>query len=164
MTDWYRDFANSGVGTTLTKKLGLPRPAVLRRYSPGDPLLPGPAVVGSAGEGRLGGLLTEILTDAGVPLQSPVTADGATDGDRPAAVLLDATGLRTPADLAAAHAFLAPAVKRLGRTGRVLVLADPPPDADRPAHAAARPALERSEEHTPELQSRPYLVSRHLRQ
>ena len=49
MSDWYRDFANSGFGTTLTKQLGLPRPAVLRRYEPGEPLLPGPVVVGSAG-------------------------------------------------------------------------------------------------------------------
>ena len=53
MSDWYRDFANSGFGTTITKQLGLPRPAVLRRYEPGQPLLPGPAVIGSAGEGRL---------------------------------------------------------------------------------------------------------------
>ena len=28
MSDWYRDFANSGVGTTLVRQLGLPRPAV----------------------------------------------------------------------------------------------------------------------------------------
>ena len=53
MSDWYRDFANSGFGTTVTKQLGLPRPAVLRRYEPGEPLLPGPVVIGSAGEGRL---------------------------------------------------------------------------------------------------------------
>ena len=24
MSDWYRDFANSGFGTTITKQLGLP--------------------------------------------------------------------------------------------------------------------------------------------
>jgi 3-oxoacyl-[acyl-carrier protein] reductase len=142
VSDWYRDFANSGVGATLTKRLGLPRPAVLRRHEPGAPLLPGPAVIGSAGEGRLRDPLAAILKDAGVTVQSPVTADGATDGERPAAVLLDATGLRTPADLASAHDFLAPAVKRLAATGRVLVLADPPSDADSPAQAAARQALD----------------------
>jgi 3-oxoacyl-[acyl-carrier protein] reductase len=142
VSDWYRDFANSGMGTTLTKRLGLPRPAVLRRYEPGAPLLPGPAVVGAAGEGRLRAPLTQILKDAGVTVQSPVTVDGATDGERPAAVLLDATGLRTPADLASAHDFLAPAVKRLAATGRVIVLAEPPSDADSPAPAAARQALD----------------------
>ena len=54
MSDWYRDFANSGFGTTLTKQLGLPRPAVLRRYEPGEPLLPAPVVIGSAGRDGCG--------------------------------------------------------------------------------------------------------------
>jgi 3-oxoacyl-[acyl-carrier protein] reductase len=142
VSDWYRDFANSGFGTTITKQLGLPRPAVLRRYEPGQPLLPGPAVIGSAGEGRLRNALTQLLHAEGVHVQSPVTADGASDGEKPAAVILDATGLRTPADLASAHDFLAPAVKRLRATGRVLILADPPSDADSPAQAAARQALD----------------------
>lgn len=137
MSDWYRDFANSGVGTTITKQLGLPRPAVLRRYEPGQPLLPGPAVVGSAGAGRLHERLTALLRDAGVPVQSP-----GEDGERPAAVVLDATGLTGPADLAGVHAVLAPAVKRLRRSGRVLVLGDPPAEAGSPAQAAARQALD----------------------
>ena len=37
VSDWYRDFANSGFGATITKQLGLPRPALtppgLRRES-----------------------------------------------------------------------------------------------------------------------------------
>ena len=138
MSDWYRDFANSGVGTTIVRQLGLPRPAVLRRYDPGQPLLAGPALLGSAGSGRLREQLTELLQSAGVSVQSAET----TDGERPAAVLLDATGLTGPAELAAAHAFLAPAVKRLRASGRVLVLAAPPAEAASPAQAAARQALE----------------------
>ncbi len=137
MSDWYRDFANSGVGTTITRQLGLPRPAVLRRYSPGDPLLPGPAVIGSAGEGRLREELTSLLTDAGVTVLSP-----AADSEKLSAVLLDATGLTTPADLASAHDFLAPAVKRLRANGRVLVLSDPPSETSSPAQSAARQALD----------------------
>ncbi|WP_369140443.1 3-oxoacyl-ACP reductase [Modestobacter versicolor] len=140
MSDWYRDFANSGVGATITKNLGLPRPAVLRRYEPGEPLLPGPVVVGSAGEGRLRLQVTDLLVDAGVTVSAPAT--GEDDGERSGAVVLDATGLTGPADLAAAHAFLAPAVRRLRASGRVLVLADPPADATSPAQAAARQALE----------------------
>jgi 3-oxoacyl-[acyl-carrier protein] reductase len=142
VSDWYRDFANSGVGTTITKQLGLPRPGVLRRYEPGQPLLPGPAVIGSAGEGRLRDLLTSILKDADVTVQSPVTADGGTDGEQPAAVILDATGLSSPADLASAHDFLAPAVKRLRATGRVLVIGEPPAEATSVPQAAARQALD----------------------
>jgi 3-oxoacyl-[acyl-carrier protein] reductase len=131
VSDWYRDFANSSFGTTVTKQLGLPRPAVLRRYEPGQPLLPGPAVVGSAGDGRLRDTVSALLR-----------ADGATDGEKPAAVILDATGLRTPGDLVSAHDFLAPAIKRLRASGRVLILADPPGEADSPAQAAARQALD----------------------
>jgi 3-oxoacyl-[acyl-carrier protein] reductase len=142
VSDWYRDFANSGVGSTITKQLGLPRPAVLRRYEPGQPLLAGPAVVGSAGEGRLRDTLAAVLKDAGVTVLSPVTADGATDGEKVAAVILDATGLTAPADLAAAHDFLAPALKRLRPSGRVLVLGDPPAEATGPVQAAARQALD----------------------
>jgi 3-oxoacyl-[acyl-carrier protein] reductase len=142
VSDWYRDFANSGFGQTVTKQLGLPRPAVLRRYEPGQPLLPGPAVIGSAGEGRLRETLTTLLKDAGVTVQSPVTADGDAEGEKPAAVILDATGLRGPADLAAAHDFLAPAIKRLRATGRVLIVGDPPGEATDPAQAAARQALD----------------------
>ncbi|MGY1704045.1 3-oxoacyl-ACP reductase [Geodermatophilus sp. SYSU D00697] len=138
MSDWYRDFANSGPGTAITRQLGLPRPAVLRRHEPGAPLLPGPALVGTAGEGRLAKHLTGLLEDAGVPVL-PGVGD---DGGRLGAVLLDATGLTGPADLAAAHAVLAPAVKRLGPSGRVLVLADPPAAATDPAAAAARQAVE----------------------
>jgi 3-oxoacyl-[acyl-carrier protein] reductase len=142
VSDWYRDFANSGFGTTVTKQLGLPRPAVLRRYEPGQPLLPGPALIGSAGEGRLHEPLTALLRTDGVHVQSPVTADGAPDGEKPAAVILDATGLRTPGDLAGAHDFLAPAIKGLRAGGRVLILAGPPSEADSPAQAAARQALD----------------------
>ncbi|MCF6745029.1 3-oxoacyl-ACP reductase [Blastococcus sp. KM273128] len=142
MADWYTTFANSGFGTTITKQLGLPRPVELRRYEPGEPLLPGAVVVGSAGAGRLRDTVTAVLRDAGVMVQSPVTADGATDGGKLGAVVLDATGLTSPADLTGAHDFLAPAIKRLRASGRVLVLADPPVEAATPAQAAARQAVD----------------------
>ncbi|WP_222267674.1 3-oxoacyl-ACP reductase [Modestobacter marinus] len=136
MSDWYRDFANSGLGTTITRQLGLPRPAVLRRYEPGQPLLTGPGLVGAAGEGRLRDVVSGVLAAAGVRV------DGGTDDERLSAVVLDATGLTGPAQLAAVHELLAPAVRRLGPSARVLVLAEPPADAPTVAQAAARQALE----------------------
>ncbi|RBY84117.1 3-oxoacyl-ACP reductase [Blastococcus sp. TF02A-30] len=142
MSDWYTNFVNSGVGTTISKQLGLPRPAVLRRYEPGEPLLPGPVVVGTAGGGRLRDTVTAVLRDAGVTVLSPVAADGSTDGEKLGAVVLDATGLSGPGDLAAAHDFLAPAIRRLRASGRVVVLADPPAQAETPAQAAARQAVD----------------------
>ncbi len=142
MSDWYTNFVNSGFGTTVTKQLGLPRPAVLRRYEPGQPLLPGPAVVGSARQGRLRDTVSTILRDAGVTVLPPVAADGSTEGEKLAAVILDATGVSTPADLSAAHDFLAPAIKRLRPSGRVVILTDPPAAAESPAQAAARQAVD----------------------
>jgi 3-oxoacyl-[acyl-carrier protein] reductase len=142
VSDWYRDFANSGIGSTITKQLGLPRPAVLRRYEPGQPLLPGPAIVGSAGEAGLRDALSAVLEDAGVTVVSPVAADGGTEGEKLAAVIIDATGLGSPADLAAVHDFLRPAIRRLRPSGRVLVLGAPPAEATSVPQAAARQALD----------------------
>jgi 3-oxoacyl-[acyl-carrier protein] reductase len=86
--------------------------------------------------------VTGLLKDAGVTVVSPVAADGGTDGEKFGAVVLDATGLTGPADLASAHDFLSPAIKRLRASGRVVVLADPPAGATSPAQAAARQALD----------------------
>ena len=74
MSDWYRDFANSGVGTTVTRRLGLPRPAVLRRYEPGGPLLAGPALVG--GQGRLRGTIASVLEQAQITIVDGQTSGG----------------------------------------------------------------------------------------
>ena len=142
MSDWYRDFANSAVGTKVARQLGLPRPAVLRRYEPGAPLLHGPALIGSTGAGRLLDALGDMLRDADVAVLSPDAAEVTTDGEKLGAVLLDATGLTTPADLAGARDVLAPAVKRLRSSGRVLVIGRPPSEAGSPSEAAARQALD----------------------
>lgn len=48
--DAYTDFANTGLGRRLTKALGLPQPARLRRHRPGGPVLEGPVVVLGATE------------------------------------------------------------------------------------------------------------------
>ena len=45
MRDRYSDLVNSRSGRTVAGMLGLPRPAKLRRYVPGQPLLVGAAVV-----------------------------------------------------------------------------------------------------------------------
>ncbi|HXF02798.1 MAG TPA: 3-oxoacyl-ACP reductase, partial [Arthrobacter sp.] len=51
MADRYLDLVNAGPVKSLAKKLGLPQPAVLRRYRPGAPLLPGPVLVLGSGSG-----------------------------------------------------------------------------------------------------------------
>src|ERR687889_754183 len=47
-TDWYSDFVNSGIGKSLAGTVGLPPVPRLRRWEPGQPLLSGPALLGTA--------------------------------------------------------------------------------------------------------------------
>lgn len=133
MTDWYRRMANGPVGGQLARRLGLPRPAELRRYHPGQPMLEGPVLIGTAGEGRR-------VADH---VQALVTPDAGGDPEaRLGAVVVDATGMAGLADLAAARELLAPALRRLGPSGRVLVVGSPPERAEDVEAAAARQALE----------------------
>lgn len=116
----------------LVRRLGVPRIPVLRRYELGQPLLDGPALVGAVGGGGVVDGVRALLADAGV-------AEAGEDG-KVAAAVLDATGARTLDDLAAAREFLTPAVRRLGPSGRLLVLgpsADPAAAAPAGAEAAA---------------------------
>jgi 3-oxoacyl-[acyl-carrier protein] reductase len=117
----------------IVQRLGVPRIPVLRRYSPGQPLLDGPALVAAVGAGRYAEQIRALLKDAGV-------AD-APDGGKVAAAVLDATGARTLDDLAAVREFLTPAVRRLAPSGRLLLLGPEPDPTDVEAAAVAQ-ALE----------------------
>jgi 3-oxoacyl-[acyl-carrier protein] reductase len=51
MADTYLDLVNTPLPARIAKALGLPRPSVLRRYSPGEALAPQPVLVAGAGAG-----------------------------------------------------------------------------------------------------------------
>ena len=138
MADRYLDLVNSGLGATVAGRLGLPRPAVLRRYTPGDPLLAGPLLHGVIKNGTVGsGLdgLDGLLESAGVEAESVDS-----EGTKWNGLLLDATGARAPEDLAELRAFFAGPLRRLRPSGRVLVLGRVPDGTD-PAADATRQAL-----------------------
>ena len=137
MSDRYQALANSPVGARVTKRLGLPRPAVLRRYEPGQPLLDGPALLVAPDGAELADVTDTVLRSAGVEVRQPPGGD-----DRLAAVVVDASGVRRVADLAAVHADLSPALRRLQPSGRVLVVGRPAAEADGPQQAAVRQALD----------------------
>ena len=116
MSDRYLNLVNSPVGSAVASRVGLPQPVRLRRYVAGDPLLPGPAVLGST-SGKPTAALRKALTSAGAEV-----LDSIAEGDRIGAAVLDARSVATPSDLGALREFLAPAAKALGASGRVLVL------------------------------------------
>jgi 3-oxoacyl-[acyl-carrier protein] reductase len=116
MSDRYLNLVNSPVGSAVAARVGLPQPQKLRRYSAGDPVLPGPALVGAT-SGKVPAALTKALTGAGVEVLTTLA-----EGDKVAALVLDARDVATVADLGAVREFLAPGIRALGASGRVLVL------------------------------------------
>jgi 3-oxoacyl-[acyl-carrier protein] reductase len=111
----------------------------LRRYAPGQPLLDGPALVGGAPEHRLLSTVERVLEDAGTETLTSAE-EGATTNI--AAIVFDASGISASEDLRALRDFFSPAMARLARSGRLLVLGTPPEDAADRRHAVAQRALE----------------------
>jgi len=126
VSDKYLNLVNSPAGKAVASRVGLPRPAVLRRYRPGAPLLPGPALASNAGVAK--GLDIEVRD--------------ADDGEnRWAALLYDATDAAAVSDLVPLREFFAGTLRRLASSGRVVVLGRSPAGTD-PAVDATRQALD----------------------
>jgi 3-oxoacyl-[acyl-carrier protein] reductase len=126
MSDRYASFAHTTAGRVLVKRLGLPDPPRLRRYSPGEPLAAGPVLVG--GGGRLVAPLSKFpLPDGGPPY---------------AGLMFDATGVGSSGELRALYDFFHPVARSLMPSGRVIVFGTPPASCDSVASATAQRALE----------------------
>ncbi|MFF4785265.1 3-oxoacyl-ACP reductase [Streptomyces griseorubiginosus] len=123
MADRYLSFTGTAPGRFLTRRLGLPQPAELRRWSSASDGFEGGVLLLTAGKSQLSGL----------EFASPVGA--------PAGVVLDATGVRDVEDLAEVHAALHPVVRTVAASGRVVVLGSPLSSVDH-HQAAAQQALE----------------------
>ena len=141
MADRYLHWTNTGPGRTLTRRLGLPRPVPLHRWSAERPLLEGgpllhltPVPPGSDGPDATE--LTAVLGGSGLPVRTKAEPD-----TKHAAVVVDATGVRTVAELRGVHESLHPVLRSLAACGRAVVLGARP-DPDDHQQAAAQQALE----------------------
>jgi 3-oxoacyl-[acyl-carrier protein] reductase len=132
MGDRYANFANSGVGRGVVKRLGLPDPPRLRRYQLGDPLTNGPVLLGAAVGGRLADVIAKMID----------TTSAFDDQTRYGALVFDATGITDSTGLRALYDFFHPAARSLRGSGRVIVLGTPPASAATPREATAQRALE----------------------
>jgi 3-oxoacyl-[acyl-carrier protein] reductase len=159
VADRYQTFANSPPGRLVTKRLGMPAPAPLRRHDPDGPQLHGPALLGAAPAGRLvdaaadalRALEAEVSVAPGEPAREAAGRAGIrttawspdADGDRRfAALVFDASGIEDVEGLRAVYDFFHPVIWRIERSGRVLVLATPPELCEGPAQAVAQRSLE----------------------
>ncbi|MFF7310264.1 3-oxoacyl-ACP reductase [Streptomyces sp. NPDC008137] len=133
MADRYLRFTGTAPGRFVTRRLGLPQPAALTRWSPERPALDGGLRHLTAGRSGLGLDLAPVLARTGI---APAGPDQAT-----AAVVLDASGVRDVEGLAEVHAALHPVIRSVAASGRVVVLGAPLDPADH-HQAAAQQALE----------------------
>jgi 3-oxoacyl-[acyl-carrier protein] reductase len=135
MADRLHQILESPPGRFVSSRLGVPQAARLRRYGPGQPLVDGPVLVGGPRGGRLQAPAKKLLRGAGAELARD-------DAERFGALVFDASGIASSADLRAAYEFFHPTIRRIGESGRVIVLATPPEQATSPSAAIAQRALE----------------------
>ena len=136
MTDRYQQFATTGLGRDIVRRLGLPAPAALRRRRTGEPDVVGPVLMGAAKHGRLSEAINRVFAAADVDVRTDTDSDA-----RYGVVVFDATGIRQSSELRAVYDFFHPVVRRLAGCGRLILLGTPPEHGDDPREAAAQQAL-----------------------
>ncbi len=134
MTDRYAQLVNAPGLAQIAGQLGLPQPVELDRFRPGDPVLRGALLTGAAPGSRLERPLKASLDRIGV--------ERAGTEDRAKALVFDASGIADSTELVELQRFFYPAVGRLQRNGRAIVLGVQPTEAGSTRAATAQRALE----------------------
>jgi 3-oxoacyl-[acyl-carrier protein] reductase len=134
MADRYSQLVNAPLVGTVAKQLGLPQPVSLDRYQEGQPTIAGPVLADGAPAGRLGKAVAKVLDSVG--------AERAGAEGKAKALVFDATGIADSTELVELQRFFYPAVARLQRSGRAIVLGTPPAEAGSVPAQIAQRALE----------------------
>ena len=138
MADRYQQLVNTPLGRIVSKQVGLPTPVKLERYEPGQPVISGPVLVAGASGGRLEGAACKVFEHVGAEVFKGIP--GADETFK--ALVFDATGIDSSDQLRQAYEFFHPVIRRLGPSGRVIVLGTTPTEAAGPEEAVAQRALE----------------------
>jgi 3-oxoacyl-[acyl-carrier protein] reductase len=134
MSDRYSQVVNAPLVSTIARQLGLPQPVSLDRYKEGAPVVAGPVLSGAAPGGRLDKYLPGFLDS--------IKAERAGTEGKAKALIFDATGIADSTELVELQRFFYPAVGRLQRSGRVVVIGTPPAEAGSTRAHTAQRALE----------------------
>ncbi|TAP43863.1 3-oxoacyl-ACP reductase [Arthrobacter sp. S39] len=135
MTDKYTQFVNRGLGKNVAKKLGLPQPAILRRYQPGQPLITGPILVqgNTAGADALAASLLSWDLDV---------RRHAVPREKLGAIVLVLDELDGPRDLEGPVLAAASSLRDLAPSARVITVSRPAGSSKNPSQAAARQGVD----------------------
>jgi 3-oxoacyl-[acyl-carrier protein] reductase len=136
MSDRYSQVVNSFPGKLVAGRIGLPQPTDLDRHEAGTPTIAGQVLLGAAPGGRLGKALADALASIGAE------TDDVAGSDRFKALVFDATGISDSTELVELQRFFHPVVRKVERSGRVVVLGTPAFGCDTPREATAQRALE----------------------
>lgn len=160
MNDSYLSFANSAFGAKLADFLGLPKPLLLERYQPDQPVLTGALLLGAADGAELLQSLAKIFKAMDVQTLAHralpqwvalANQHGLLTGrwgveDKPGAkvkaLLFDASGLHDSNQTQTLHQFFHDSARSLLPCGRVVVIGRPPEDCQSPRQATVQRALE----------------------
>lgn len=137
-TGLYSSFVHSFPGSFIAKQAGLPVPPTLRRYSPSEPPLPGPVLLG--GSGRLVEPLREMLAAPDYTLIHNATTGRS--ADKYGGLVFDATGITSAAELDALYEFFQPVMRSTAPCARFVVIGTTPELISDPSEHVAQRALE----------------------
>lgn len=129
--DKYTEFVSRGFGKDLAKRLGLPQPAVLRRYMPNAPLVQGPILV--LGQGSGADAVAKVLLDWHQDVRRH-----ATPKEKVGAIVVVLDELKHPDQLSAPMLAVGAALRDLNKNARVVTISRVAAVSDKPAVAAAR--------------------------
>lgn len=135
MNDAYLNLVNTGITREIAKKLGMPRPSILRRFDPAKPLIPGPVLV--LGKGEAADALSQLLLGWDQDVRRH-----ATPREKLGAILLVLDTAAAPEDLGEATLAAGGALRDLAPGGRVVTVSRPAAEALEPEAAAARQGVD----------------------
>ncbi|MFQ4148848.1 3-oxoacyl-ACP reductase [Arthrobacter sp. LAPM80] len=129
--DKYTEFVSRGFGKDVAKRLGLPQPAILRRYEPNAPLVGGPILV--LGNGAGSDAVAKVLLGWHQDVRRH-----ATPKEKLGAVVVVLDELEHPEQLANPLLALGASLRDVSKNARVVSISRPAAASDKPAVAAAR--------------------------
>ncbi|MCW1250293.1 3-oxoacyl-ACP reductase [Acaricomes phytoseiuli] len=129
--DKYTQFVSRGFGKDLAKKLGLPQPAVLRRYDPQIPLPTGPVLLLGSGAGA------EALVEALLEWDLDIRRQ-ATPRQKLGAIILVLDDLAAPGEFSEPLRAVGSSLRDLAPHGRLVSISRPVAEGVAPEVAAAR--------------------------